>query len=758
VQTGGDSLLIVFDSIDDAVTCAVKVQQQVPVYDGDQSPDRRIRFRVGVNTGDVIPDGTDLYGESLNVAARLQAECPVGGICVSRAVRDQLHGRLNLPFETIGELRLKNIARPVEAFVLRLDPAAEARPTRAGEASQPIIRFRLALAVVAAAVIVLGAATTGWWLTRTSPVVPKAPEATPAATASQAPPSVAPRTAVPLDVGLSNAPKLSVVVLPFNNLGGEGVEEDVVDGITEDLTTDFSRVPEFLVIARNSAFTYKGKPIDIKRVGEELGVRYAVEGSVRRIDAALRVNVQLVSTEVGTHLWAERFDVRRDGVGYGVDDIVRQIAFTLSGRIVDTEAARNLRQRPSNPEVADILLRARSVYNRPPTPQRQAELVPLYERALELDPNSATALAGLAEALLDSMSSLTDPSRPEKLRRAEELLKRAERLRPDDFAVMWTRVYLLGVQNRCSEVMAAAQRVVDAFPNVTGSRQWQGICLTRMGRSAEAITPIEQAIRINPRNPNIGTRYRHMGYPLLFLGRYDEAVEWFERSLAANPGDSFRSDTYAAIAAAQALAGHTEQARQSAHEATRLQPTLTVRSFYPYNMTYPVYVAQVSRMLDGMRLAGIRDHADEDADFGLPSDSLLHTDYEAPTPTTAPGVRTIRTTDLANMVEQRKPLVLDTIYGGKSIPGAVGLSGVGIGASTSDEFQGRLARKLQQLTHGDTTVPIVTVGFNSERYAGRNLALRLVALGYTEVYWYRGGREAWEVAGLPEAELEMQDW
>ena len=159
-----------------------------------------------------------------------------------------------------------------------------------------------------------------------------------------------------------------------------------------------------------------------------------------------------------------------------------------------------------------------------------------------------------------------------------------------------------------------------------------------------------------------------------------------------------------------------------------------------------------------MRLAGIRDHADEDADSGLPSDSALHTNYEAPTPTTVPGARTIRTPDLARLVEQRKPLVLDTIDWGRSVPGAVGLWGAGIGGSLSDEFQDRLARKMQGLTVGDRNVPIVAMGFNSERYQGRNLALRLVALGYTEVYWYRGGREAWEVAGLPETDLVMQDW
>jgi len=320
-------------------------------------------------------------------------------------------------------------------------------------------------------------------------------------------------------------------------------------------------------------------------------------------------------------------------------------------------------------------------------------------------------------------------------------------------------VYLLGKQNRCLEVLAAAQRAIQVNPLTTGSRQWQAICLTRMGRPAEAVPAMEQAIRIAPRNPNMAARYRNMGYPMLFLGRYDEAVTWFERSLTANPSDDagVRSDIYAAIAAAQALAGQIEAARSSAGEASRLQPTITVRSYYPYYLTKSV-AAQFSRMLDGMRQAGIRDHADEDADSALPADSVLHTDYAALTPTTAPGVRTIRTHDLVELNKQHKPLVLDTVYWGRSIPGALGLPGAGVGGSTSDEYQGRLAQKMRQLTGEDKTVPIVAVGFNSERYQGRNLALRLVALGYTNVYWYRGGREAWEVAGLPETEVTLQDW
>ena len=251
-----------------------------------------------------------------------------------------------------------------------------------------------------------------------------------------------------------------------------------------------------------------------------------------------------------------------------------------------------------------------------------------------------------------------------------------------------------------------------------------------------------------------------IGYALLFLNRYDEAVGWFQKALAASSTASPQSlgRMRAAIAAAQALAGRNEEARLSAADAVRLWPTLTARSYYITRSQIPLNAAQVSRMRDGLRLAGIRDHADEDADTGVPADEVLHTNYEAPTPSSVPGARIIRTADLAALIEQRKPLVIDTNPWGGSIPDAVGLWGAGIGGDLFDEFQARLGRKIQQLTGGDRTVPVVAMGSNAERFQGRNLALRLVALGYADVYWYRGGREAWEVAGLPVTELMTQDW
>jgi tetratricopeptide (TPR) repeat protein len=281
------------------------------------------------------------------------------------------------------------------------------------------------------------------------------------------------------------------------------------------------------------------------------------------------------------------------------------------------------------------------------------------------------------------------------------------------------------------------------------------------GRTAEAVSAFEQSIRVNPRNPSIYVRYQLMGYVLASLERYDEAVSWFRKALVAHPSDSAqnRAVLHAAIAASQALSGDIDDARVSAAEAIRLWPTLTAQSFYPYKVSNPAVLAKIARLRDGLRFAGMRDHADEDADPGLAPDDALHTNYEAPTPATVPGARTIRTRELTVFLQQHKTLVLDTSNPwGRSVPGAIALWGSGSGGSMTDALQDRLRQKMQQLTGGNRTVPVVAMSRNAERFHGRNLVLRLTALGYTNVYWYRGGREAWAAAGLPAVEVALQDW
>jgi adenylate cyclase len=556
-------------------------------------------------------------------------------------------------------------------------------------------------------------------------------------------------------------PRLSLVVLPFQRLGDD-VDEHAVDAIVEDLTTELSRYAGLRITARNSAFTNKGKPVDIQRAGQELGVRYAVEGSVRKLDGALRVNAQLVSAETGEQFWAERFTVEPDATGDGVDLVVWRIAYLAERRMFETESARSMRERPDHPDANDALVRAHALYNMPPSPQKQTQLLGLYERAVELDPSSAPALAGLAEALLDGLPVVSndDPTVPARLRRAEELVSRAELLDPNEMHVMFARTYLLGKQDRCPEAIPAARRAIEAHPNRPGTEQWYGICLLRDGRAAEAVRHFEQAIRVNPRSHELDNRYRYMGQALLASGRYDEAISWFRKALAVNPSlhAPTRGFLHASIAAAQALSGDIESARLSAIEANRLWPVLTARSYLQFKTTNQIALAQRVRAREGLRAAGVRDSANEDADAGLPADAVLHSTYEAPTPIAAPGARTIRTAELAVFLEEHHPLVLDTTYWGGSIAGAVALWGAGVGGSVSDEHQDRLRQKMDQLTRGNRSMPVVTVGWNAERFQGRNLALRLVALGYIEVYWYRGGREAWMAAGLPTAEVTLQDW
>jgi adenylate cyclase len=333
-------------------------------------------------------------------------------------------------------------------------------------------------------------------------------------------------------------------------------------------------------------------------------------------------------------------------------------------------------------------------------------------------------------------------------------------LHPDHVEVMCARVYLLGKQGRYAELFPIAQRGIELYPIRTNFSLWLGTCLMRAGRAEDAIPQLEREIRLSPRNAQIYARYELMGYALAFLGCYDEAIPWLQRSLAAHPnmGAWLRSQILATAAAAQALSNHPEEARVTAAKSCHLWPSLTARGYGRINISGSVATAQVARVREGLRLAGIRDHADEDADLDIVSDDALRSDYDGPTPTTAPGAHTIRTPELAALVKRRNPLILDTVPWGESIPGAVGLWGTGIGGSVSDEFQHRLRSKMLELMGGSRDRPIVTVGWNAERFQGRNLALRLVALGYTAVSWYRGGREAWEVASLPQTELVMQEW
>jgi TolB-like protein/class 3 adenylate cyclase/Flp pilus assembly protein TadD len=764
VQTAGDSLLVVFDSIDGAVRCAVKVQQQVPVYDGDQPPDRRIRFRVGINIGDVIAHGTDLHGDGVNIAARLEAECPVGGICVSRAVRDHVHGRLDLVFEPIGELTLKNIARPVEAFVLRLDSAAEnSAPRVAADAVQPATRVpsRAALVAGVAGLLVIGTGGAGWWLYRGTAIAPKASEATSSAAINPAPTPATAQAFPPADVSLSKAPRLSIVVLPFQNLSGDPKEDYLADGITEDVTTDLSRIQGMFVIARESAYTYRGKAVDVRKVGDELGVRYVLEGSVRKLGDALRVNAQLIAAETGAHLWADRFDQQPKDLTEGQEEIVRRITQTLNVALTDVESARSKRERPTNPDAFDLILRARSLALHPMGPRENAERIALLEQALKLDHTSITAMTELARGLIYGVKNF-DIGNQDTLDRAAELIAEAAAINPNDPGVLNDTAFLLRAKVRYTAAIAAYQRLLEEYPNTPAAYSQIALLLNITGRFEEAVPMVEKAIRLDPQNPSPRFYYEILSFALLMLGRDEESIVWTRRALTVTPNTVAldRAYDHTMLAVAYVQLGRLEEAHRAVADANQIWPYGTVRSWTPADPSCRVCVVQMERFQEALRLAGQRDHADEDADFGVASDDKLHQDIRGLTPMTAPGAATIRTAELDRLLVERKPIVVDPLLNtwGRSIPGAVGLKDAGAGGSYSDGIQDRLRKKMQALTRGDLSTPIVAVGWSSERFDGYNLTLRLVALGYTNAYWYRGGREAWEVNGLPETKIDVQDW
>jgi TolB-like protein/class 3 adenylate cyclase/tetratricopeptide (TPR) repeat protein len=498
VQTGGDSLLIVFDSIDGAVRCSVKVQQQVPVHDGEQPADRAIRFRIGINIGDAIADGTDLHGDAVNIVARLQAECPPGGICVSRSVRDHVHGRLGLTFEGLGSLNLKNIARPVEAFVVRLEIAETASMLSAATAPAPRI-----------------------------------------------------------------APRLSIAVLPFTNLSSDPEQEYFADGITEDVTTDLSRIAHMTVISRNTAFTYKDKTVATRQIGRELGVRYILEGSVRRSGTQLRVNAQLIDAETDTHLWADRFDLGINDLFSLQNDITGRITVALNLEMIGAEATR-----PSeHPDALDYILRGRAAHAKPPSREKYAEAIGWFERGLTLDSQSVSAQSWLAIALtgrfLDSMSD----TGPTHIQRAEVLATQALAAAPRSPLAHFARGQVLRAQDQYQQAIPEYEAALALDRNWVNAYNALGQCKVFAGSIEETIPLEEQAIRLSPRDPMIGNWYWAIGRVHLLQSRTEEAIFWLEKACRANPGLPV---AHAYLASAYALKGQTDLASVELAELRRL--------------------------------------------------------------------------------------------------------------------------------------------------------------------------------------------
>jgi len=584
VKTTGDRLLVEFGSVVDAVRCAIEAQRAMVDRNAGLPDDQRIAFRIGVSLGDVVVDGDDIYGEGIDIAARLGALAEPGGICISQMVRDRTRDKLPYPFEDRGELSVKNVARPVRTYAS--GPAAIASPP-------PVL--------VHAASTFRGFAARVAGLVRGMPIRRAAPtQAAPSSSRGMS----GGDASTPVD--RSARPRLSIAVLPFANLSNQPEQEYLVDGITDDLTTDLSRLSDSFVIARNTAFTYKGKPVDAKQIGGELGVRYILEGSVRRVGDEVRVNVQLIDGENGAHLWADRFDTDRVNLAAAQDEITGRLARALKVELVADVGRRIDRERVVDPDARDLVMRGRALLLKAGSVAAWHEAMDAFERALEIDPRSGDARIGLATALGRSVADGWSNAVQQDVARAELLL--LEALADANSASAHAEMgRVRRLQNRLAEAKIELETAIALDRNLVGALRQLGQTMMYLGQPEAGIPYIERALLLSPRDSDLASVYRALGVCHLLLGHVDQAVELLSRARAENPRFWY---IHYWLAAALGLKGGLDEARAALAESTRLNPEVNSlsrqRTAQPWGT--PQYWALYENTVNvGLRRAGLRD-------------------------------------------------------------------------------------------------------------------------------------------------------
>jgi adenylate cyclase len=547
VKTTGDGLLVEFASVVDALRCAAETQAAMAECNALLPADKRIDLRIGIHQGDIVVEDGDIFGDGVNVAARLEGLAEPGGICVSARVHEDAAGKLDIAFRDLGEQQLRNIVRPVHAYSV-------------GVTASPIqsSRHRIGTSglVVAAVILALAAiGTAAWW------AWPRV--SAPAITAQALPTGNSP----PATVETKPAPRLSIVVLSLGNLSNDPEQQYFADGITEDLTTDLSRLRNVLVISRNTASTYKGKNVDAKQIGRELGVRYVLEGSVRRSGNQIRVNSQLIDAVTDTHLWAEHFDHDIGDLFAVQSEITGRIANTLGWELIGAETAR-----PTDRlDALDYVLRGRAALGGGGNVHENIEkAVDLFEHALALEPSSVEAQSRLANALVNRANHKDAAAAAVDLKHAEELIARALATSPGDPYTHRVKGKLLRFTRRCEQAIPEFEIMLATNRNDPDPLVDLSMCkFVTGGSDQEAIALVKQAIRLSPRDPSMQWWYTWIGFVHLLQSRTDEAIAWLEKARSLDPR---APNTHWFLAAAYGFKGERELARAELAESQRLRP------------------------------------------------------------------------------------------------------------------------------------------------------------------------------------------
>jgi adenylate cyclase len=591
VKRTGDGSIIEFRSAVDAVRCALEVQNGLIERNAGVPEDRRIEFRVGIHVGDVVEESDgDLMGDAVNIAARLEGIAKPGAICLSEDAYRPVSGRLEMEVADLGPTQLKNIDRQIRVYSLQVGVPAKPKPAKAAEFVTPAAptpqkrRFGLAplAAAFAAALIVIAGGA--WWLLAAN---------RPAGVAAPA-----------------EAARLSMVVLPFANLSGDPGQDYLVDALTDELTTSLARLPGTFVIARNTATTFKGKPVDVKAIGKDLGVRYVLEGSVQPSGDRMRVNAQLIDAGSGAHLWAEQFDTPRADLLQTQDAIVTHLTRALDFQLSQAEGARLKRTPAANPNAEDLALQCAAGAWRAGWIGKEADAAyALCEQALAIDPNNSRALRILGLKFLNLAQSGASSDSKGDLEQADELESKALALDPDS---TWSHVYkggILAFQARYQEAVAEHERALALDPSNVYAAASLGFDYINVGEFDKSLQYFDTAIRASPFDPGLAYWYGGKAVANFGLKNYDQAIGLARQAIAIK--SDYAQFIHATLVAALALSGHDPEAREALQRYLALPSTGPLKTIAAWKAYFsaqgggPPRLETNERTYDGLRKAGM---------------------------------------------------------------------------------------------------------------------------------------------------------
>jgi len=590
VDSPGDNLLAEFSSVVDAVQCAVAVQNELETRNAELAENRRMEFRIGINLGDVIDEENRIYGDGVNIAARLEALADPAGICVSKTAFDQIETKLPLGYEYLGEQSVKNIPKPIGAYRVLMKPDAAGKVI--GE-KRFLGRFsrKTAMAAIIALFIVAGGLI-GWniYLQQSKKVEPASVE----------------NMAFPLPE------KPSIAVLPFTNMSGDPQQEYIADGITENIITALSMISEMFVISRNSTFTYKDKPSEIKQVGEDLGVKYVLEGSLMRSEDQVRVTAQLIDTTSGHHLWAERYERKMTDFFTLMDEITRKIVLSLEIELTAGEAAHTWHDATDNFEAWALTLKGNNLRTSSRKKDPNLKARELFERAIKLDPTYATAWKEIAWTHWNGAWAGWSESPEESIKKAIELANKAKNLDETQAGVnrLFSNIYVY--QKQYEKAIAEAERAIDISPNDSGGHATFAWALYSAGRFAEAAEVMKRAMRLSPYYPI--WYLSNLGEALTMAGQYEEAISVNQQFLERGQKEKLPLKVAAAhdwLSICYSMLGRMEEARYHVAELLKNDPEWSlemVQKIYSYRNP-----ADMDRHLDASRKAGLPEHSPKKA-------------------------------------------------------------------------------------------------------------------------------------------------